>query len=38
VTVSTPVLLGVTIALNVLGQYLLKAGTGRVALVLSEWL
>ncbi len=38
VTSSIPVLFTITIALNVVGQYLLKAGTGKVTLALSQWL
>ncbi len=34
---SIPVLFAITIALNVAGQYLLKAGTGKVTLALSHW-
>ncbi len=37
VTSSIPVLFTITIALNVVGQYLLKAGTGKVTLALSQW-
>lgn len=36
-TSSIPVLFAITIALNVVGQYLLKAGTGQVTLALSQW-
>ncbi len=34
---SMPVLFTITIGLNVAGQYLLKAGTGKVTLALSQW-
>ena len=33
---ATPVLSTITIGLNVAGQYLLKAGTGKVTLALSS--